>query len=334
MKTYTYLDSPVKIYGVPFFETRKTLKRLPDELIEKIPNLNFLGRRSPGVRMCFRTNSKTFTVKIEFETLSPDIGMAIYSCQSAFVYAGDRAEPRYLGLVNPPDYNTKSFSRVFDKKSTETEDIIIYLPRNEIMKNIEVEIEDDAEILPPTPYKYEKPIVYYGSSITEGGCCCNMSNAYNAIISKHLSTNYINLGFSGNALGEPEMADFINTIDMSIFVLDYDHNAPTPEHLENTHYPFYKKIRSAHPELPILMLTRPAEYTDEDVDKRREIVNATYERAKAAGDNNVYFIDGSTYFGEKDRDLCTIDTTHPNDYGFHLMAAAIEPTIKEILEKL
>ena len=35
MKVFTYKDEPIKVFGVPFFEQRQTLYRLPDELIEK-----------------------------------------------------------------------------------------------------------------------------------------------------------------------------------------------------------------------------------------------------------------------------------------------------------
>lgn len=332
MKEYTYLDYPIKVYGIPHFDERRCLKRLPDEVIEKVPSLEFLGRRPMGARLGFRTNSENITVKIEFETMSVDIGMSIYSCQSAFVFAGAHTSSRFLGLAANCNYESKACERAF-RKSAKMEDITVFLPRNEILKSISVLIDDEAEIEPPTPYKYEKPIVYYGSSITEGGIACNVSNGYNAIISRHLDTDYINLGFSGNAKGELAMADFINTIDMSIFVYDYDHNAPTVEHLASTHELFFKRIREKHPTLPIVMLTRPCANYGEDERARREVVRTTYENALSGGDKNVYFIDGETYFkDDPDRELCFIDTVHPNDLGFYKMAQVVEPVIKKILE--
>ena len=51
---------------------------------------------------------------------------------------------------------------------------------------------------------------------------------------------------------------------MSCFVYDYDHNAPTLEHLENTHEKMFNTIRKAKPDLPILMLTRPKHYLNDD----------------------------------------------------------------------
>ena len=332
MKEYTYRDYPIKVFGIPHCEMHKTLKRLPDELIEKIPSLSFLGRRPMGARLGFRTDSERFTVRIEFETLGVDIGMSIYSCQSAAVFVGERQSSHFLGIANAYNYENKTFEKTF-KKSREMEEVLIYLPRNEIIKNVWILIEDGAKIEEPTPYKYAKPIVFYGSSITEGGIACNVSNGYNAVISRHLDVDFYNLGFSGNAKGEIEMADFINTIDMSVFVYDYDHNAPTPEHLEATHQVFFKRIREKHPNLPVVMMSRPYAVYGEEERLRREIVRRTYENALANGDKNVYFIDGEAPFrDDPDRELCFIDTIHPNDLGYSKMVAHTEPLIKKILE--
>ena len=307
--------------------------RLPDEVIEQVPVLEHLGRRCPGARMRFRTDSKELTVNLEFKTLSVDVGMALYHCQSAFVQAGSVKDARFLGLVNPPNYETKSVSKTFSL-SGEMQDVTVWIPRNEQMECISISVSDDALVCAPTEYKYSKPILYYGSSITEGGCSCNIFNAYNAIISRHLDVDYYNFGFSGRAKGELAIADYINTLDISIFVYDYDHNAPNVEHLRATHEPFFKRIRQAKPNLPVIMMTRPkAVYTDDDK-KRREVVKATYENAVAAGDKNVYFIDGETFFGENDRELCSMDVIHPNDLGFYRMAQKIEPVIEKILKDL
>lgn len=333
MQKFNYKDEPLKIFGLPHFEKTKELRRLPDETLEKLPNLSFLGKRCPGARLCFKTDSLHIKLKIRFETLSFDIGMSIFSCQAAAVLAGERSSSRFLGLCYPPDYETKEFEREFDKGSREFEDITVYLPRNEIIADINIFIDDGAKIAAPTPYKYPVPIVYYGSSITEGGCCCNIFNYYNAIISRHLDTDFINLGFSGSARGELSMADFINTLDMSIFVYDYDHNAPNPDELLKTHEPFFKRIREKHPDVPVVMMSMPKVTYDEENVKRRDIIYATYQNAVNSGDENVYFIDGETFYGESDRELCSIDTVHPNDLGFYRMAEVIEPVIKKILKK-
>ena len=333
MKCYSLFDAPLRVSGVPFWSEKKTLERLPREVLERLPNLTRLGQRCPGGRVAFKTDSPVFRVRVTLKTLRLDAGMSLYSAQSAQVMVGQPQNARYLGVVNPPNYETLTFEREF-RKSSQLEQVTIYFPRNEQLENIEVFVQHDATVTEPDPYRYEKPIVFYGSSITEGGCACNTINAYNAILSRWLDFDYYNLGFSGSCKAEPAMADYINTLDMGVFVYDYDHNAPTVEHLQATHKPFFDRIRQSHPNIPILMLTRPAEYYTEGMKARREVVKATYEAARAAGDENVYFIDGETYFGDADRNLCTIDGTHPNDLGFFRMATTIRPVMERILKTL
>jgi len=58
MKTYSCFDKPLKVFGIPFFEEKKKLERLPAELREKLKSLDFYGRRCPGARVGFRTDAE------------------------------------------------------------------------------------------------------------------------------------------------------------------------------------------------------------------------------------------------------------------------------------
>ena len=48
-------------------------------------------------------------------------------------------------------------------------------------------------------------------------------------------------------------------------------------------------------------------------------------------DKNVYFVDGKKMFGKEDRDMCTVDGSHPNDLGFLRMADMVEPVLRGLL---
>ena len=109
---------------------------------------------------------------------------------------------------------------------------------------------------------------------------------------------------------------------MSLFVYDYDFNAPTAEYLESTHEKMFKAIRKAHPDLPIIMLTAPKFIRDAKMEARFKVIKKTYDNAIANGDKNVYFISGKELLV-----LCgnegTVDGTHPTDYGFASMAKVL-----------
>ena len=183
----------------------------------------------------------------------------------------------------------------------------------------------------PPPHRVKDPVLFYGSSITQGGCASRPGNAYTSLLCRAVDAPQINLGFSGSGKGEIAMAQAIAKLKLSCFVMDYDHNASNPEYLQNTHEKFFQEVRRINPDLPVIMLSKPDFEGDPNAAQRREIIRQTYERAKSSGDKNVYFIDGETLFGTENRDACTVDRCHPNDLGFYRMYQHILPVLSEIL---
>ena len=128
------------------------------------------------------------------------------------------------------------------------------------------------------------------------------------------------------------MAEYISGLDMSVFVYDYDHNAPTVGHLQKTHESMFKQIRSAQPELPIVMLSRPFYDLDTEEKQRLDVIRTTYRNAIESGDKNVYLIEGSTLL-EMAGNEGSVDRIHPTDLGFASMAKAIAVVMEKILPK-
>ena len=107
--------------------------------------------------------------------------------------------------------------------------------------------------------------------------------------------------------------------------------------MENTHEPFFRVIRQANPDLPVLFVSMPNRPgSDPECRARKEIILKTYRNALARGDRRVWFVDGSKLWGrgEREREFCTGDGLHPNDMGFYGMAKGIYPTLKEMLNVL
>ncbi|MBQ7412175.1 MAG: hypothetical protein IJW10_04655 [Clostridia bacterium] len=333
MKTYNFKDSPIQLHGAILSKNGRIVRM--DEDVAKAVN-EYTGVRvfaGAGVRVRFKTNSSTIKIKAVVESNNIDWAIPLSGSCGIDVMIGNGKDQYRLGILTPTNYGITEFENTFVKEP-KMDTVSLLLPRNEPVLDIEISIDDDAQIEAPDPYKHEKPIVFYGSSITEGGCASSVSKCYVSIVTRWLDTEYINLGVSGNAKGEPQMADYIKNLDMSVFVMDYDHNAPTPEHLEATHETFFKIIREKKPTLPVVFMTKPDFDSDKaDNIKRRNIIRKTYENAIANGDKNVYFIDGEAYFGDTDRSICTVEGCHPTDLGFMRMAQTIYPVLKEILEK-
>lgn len=205
-------------------------------------------------------------------------------------------------------------------------EVEIYMPLYNDLKNLYIGIDMGASLDAPTPYTYEKPILYYGSSITQGASASRPGNAYPSMLERRFDADFINLGFASGALGEPSVAEYMKGLSFSAFVCDYDYNAPSAEHLEKTHLPLYRTIRAAHPDAPILLITKPillACADNADNDRRRAIIYETYNRAISEGDSNVCILDGKEIFAPYESGVGCADGVHPNDFGMWVMAQSI-----------
>ena len=334
-KMYDATEAPIKVFGLPLLYETGEWRELPDQLMQDVPTIRQFGKRVTGSRIGFSTNASEFTLRCRVRMQVENEACSWLFGTGFNVYAGERTNARYLGYlsITEGNFEWQNIEKTFKKNSDNMEDITIYLASVVVVDRCEIIVDSDAVVEEPTPYKYAKPAVFYGSSITAGGAASRAGNSYIALLSRWLDMDYINYGFPGNARGELAVAEYIKNIDMSVFIYDYDHNAETPEDLQRTHKPFFNVIRKQNPNLPIIMMTRPCGDLDaEDMERRRRIVLDTYENAVASGDQNVYFVDGKEMLGEDERHACTIDLIHPTDLGFMRMAKYILPTLKKALE--
>lgn len=329
MKKYNFREAPFRLDGVPFFYERGELRRYNDEIITKYPRLETFDKKLTGARLRFAIKGRTLKIRVFTDNFYHDRGMSLYQVNCAYVFTGDYSRSKYTALLQGEDFPDSAGSVVGEiPLPDEKTEITVWMPRNPHTTDIIIETDDDAELFAPADYSAEKPFVFYGSSITECGIT-SVPCAYASLLSRWFDSDFYNFGASGNAQGEPEMADWVSKIDMSVFIMDYDHNAPSADWLRNTHRPFYERFRQVRPDTPVIMMSRPSDDTPE-FEERRQIVRDTYDFAVVNGDKNVYYIDGKSYFEGYDREMCTIDITHPNDLGHYLMAKKISGTIEKI----
>lgn len=318
------------LYTPALAENPPKYQRMP-EAVAKATSEGVYGlyRNTAGAKLRFVTDSRRIAVKVKWGSRTVFAHMPFTGVCGFDLYAGEGADLHYVKTFVPPaDTKAEGYESEYAFPQAEKRAVQINFPLYNTVEELYIGLDEGAVILPSAPFESELPIVYYGSSITQGGCASKPSSSYQAILSRWLGIDHVNLGFSGNAKGETVMAEYIASLPMCAFVLDYEHNAPSVEHLEATHYPFFKIIRDKNPNLPIICVSAPGKRTGP---VRRAIVRATVERAVADGDSNVYFVDGSEFYPPDAADNCTVDGTHPNDLGFYFMAKKLLPVIKEAL---
>ncbi len=329
------LNEPFAMHGFPWHEKGERLCRLPESVLpDTNEGVQHLAYCTSGGMMRFKTDSDIIALRAELFEPSDMPHMTRTGSSGFDLYIGSGTGKKFKKALHPEAGKTEVEAIMAENLSREMRECTIYMPLYSGVKQVLIGLNPDAKLEKPASFTFEKPILFYGSSITQGGCASRPGNSYTHIIARWLDANLVNLGFSGSGRGEPVIAESIGSIDLCAFVMDYDHNAPTIEHLEKTHEKFFRIIREKQPVLPIVIASK-CDF-DHECPKanvtRREIIRKTYENALDKGDKNVYFVDGETLFGEKERDACTVDGCHPNDLGFMRMAKNMYPAIQKALK--
>ncbi len=301
--------------------------RLPHEVINRVKKLDELAHNTSGIRARFYTDSLNIRILSDNDNISEYAHMPISAHSGYDIYINNVFKINVRPLYGKSTMDEKVELQQKRKKNL----IDIYFPLYNNVKSFLFELDRGA--LLERAENPQKPVLFYGSSITQGGCASRPSNSYANMLSTMLGRNIINLGFSGSARGDITIAEYIGSLDIAVFVYDYDHNAPDTEFLNETHEPFFKALRKLKPDLPVVMMSRPGyERWGKTAVNNTAVVMTTYLNALNSGDKNVYFIDGKTLFGTYGRDRCTVDGTHPNDIGFERMAESVMPVLMKIME--
>lgn len=326
IKFYDADSSPFKIYGV--YKDGERYRRMPEEVARSVSEgVHFLHANTAGGRIRFVTDSSYIVINAKMSGVERMSHFAVTGMVAFDLYADNL----YAGTFIPPYNATDGFESIRNFGDTKKREITINFPLYSNVDSLYIGLQEGATVEEAPSYKNSKPIVYYGSSITQGGCASRPGMSYQNIITRALDYDYINLGFSGSARAEDEMIEYIKNLDMPLFVLDYDYNAKNPDYLEATHEKLFLAVRKAHPDIPIIIMSRPRHYLTDVEQRRLEIIKATYNNAIERGDKKVYLLTNKELTA-----LCkgegSVDGCHPTDFGFQAMANALIDMFKAIGE--
>jgi len=327
-------DPRIVVSGLPWFaEDQPVLRRLPARLKDQFRKPVWdLAQHPSGGRLRFRTDALQVGVLAQFPDSSimhhiTAIGQSGFDIYVDGEYVNS-AWPAKDGAIS------KTWTVGAERK---IRDITIYLPLYKGVTIKELTLDAGAKIEAPPPFALPKPVVHYGSSITQGGCASNPGASCQAMVSRWLNVDFVNLGFSGNGMGEPALAEAIAEIDASAYVLDFWGN-PSPEVYEAALPPFVEILRKKHPETPILVTSPfyvPGEALGgalaEAQKRKRLIARAFVEQRQKAGDAAIRFVDGLEMLS-REQTVGLVDGVHANTLGFWFNAKGLEPHLRRALK--
>lgn len=324
------------VEGRGWTETKEFYDRLPAkaEGVVRDPVWG-LSRHSAG--MCVRFVSDATSISARWTLRNSMLAMPHMPATGVSgldLYArNDQGAWRWLSVGRPAEFPTNQQILAAGLPAGKRE-FLLYLPLYNGVESVQIGIPSSATLYQaPKRAADSKPIVFYGTSIMQGGCASRPGMAHAAILGRWLERETINLGFSGNGKMEQEMAALLAEIDAGAYVIDCLPNMSADEVTVRVE-PLVNTIRKAHPQTPIVLVEDRSYSSAPFLASLREhnlasraALRAAYERLLAAGVSGLLYVEGESLLGDDDEG--TVDGSHPTDLGFLRMAQAMRPVLEK-----
>ena len=325
------------IEGRAFNDTESYYDRLPANVTTNVNGgVRSMKHHTSGMLFRFRTDSK----KLSFKWIPYNSGLSMDHMPSTGVSGIDVYRfDEYAGV-----WRYVKTGRIHDAKKggslsiawTPGDACIVNLPLYNGIRSFELGIDPTAKVeaLGPRKSGIDKPVVFYGTSITHGGCCSRPGLGFVNLVGRHLDVPVVGLGFSGSGVMEYEMSEHLARIDASCYVLDclWNMNSnpknPNGRSVERNYEPFIRNLRAKRPGVPIVMAEMCDVYC-KGPNEKDKYMKGLYERLVAEGWKDlVYLPKDAMYTGDFEG---TVDGCHPNDLGMMSMSKAFGKAVREAL---
>ena len=313
--------------------------RFPDSLKNQVERelLYTLGTNTAGMAIRFSSDATALsakwvsTLELEMNHMTPVgiRGLDLYTLD-------DNSEWTFVSSVRPTCNKKASQYSIVSGMERKMREYLLYLTLYDGIDSLYIGIDSAAVIQMPNvdlPIR-EKPIVVYGTSITQGACASRPGMAYTNILEREMNREFYNFGFSGNGQLDMEVAQLLVTIDAGLYIMDCLPNN-TAERLRERLEPFYRYLREHRPDVPILFIESPLfpiirynQGTADAINAKNEVLREFYEKIKAEGAQNIYYMEAEEVFGGNTE--FTVDNYHFTDLGFRYFADKLKPIINTI----
>lgn len=321
-------------------ETLSRYERLPASL-EKTARAAVWsrGKCSSGLAIRFSSNAKEIGAKWTLLYDKKMDHMAHVGIKGLDLYAWVNGAWHFVRTGRPTKNGVHQEWTIISNMTGEKREYMLYLPLYDGITNLEIGIDSAATINQPEQslVQREKSVVCYGTSITQGGCASRPGMCYTSILSRWFNREFINIGFSGNALLDYDIAAMLGAKDAGLYVLDFLPNVSAKLVMERAEK-FYRILREKAPTTPILFVEHviyPHLIFDQKDNKHITDLNVAirkvFKQLKEQGERNIYFLEADGLINEDSES--TVDGEHFTDLGYYRMATGMYPTIKKILKR-
>lgn len=326
------------VEGRGWSQTERYFDRLPAKAKGKVRDAVWqLSRHSAGMAARFETDATVIWTR--YTLLSNSLAMPhmpATGVSGVDLYAQDGTGRWRWLAVGRPERAPNVKVRLIDGIEPGRRAYMLYLPLYNGVESLQIGLAPQAAMKPLAP-RGSRPIVFYGTSITHGGCASRSGMAYPAILGRRLDRPTINLGFSGNGTMDLEVAALLAELDAAAYVIDCLPNTNASAVAERTE-PTVRRLRSARPKAPIVLVEDrtfanapllPAHRRHHAAS--RAALKAAFQRLQAAGVEGLVYVEGEHLLGDDGE--ATVDGSHPTDLGMMRMADALEPILRPLVAR-
>lgn len=318
------------IEGRAFTDVDHYYDRLPSDVTTNVnAGVRAMKHHTAGMQFRFTTDSRRLALKwIPYNAgLSMD-HMPATGVSGVDIYRRDAANGRWRYVKTGRIWDAHQGGSL-EIPWTPGEACLINLPLYNGVKSVTLGVETNATVsaLGPRSNGVVKPVVFYGTSITHGGCCSRPGMSFVNIVGRELDVPVVNLGFSGSGRMEFEMSEHLARIDASCYVLDTLWNM-NDSLVEERYEPFIRNLRAKRPGVPIVMVEFYSVHSEWQSSMDRTI-RKLYEKLLSEGWNHLVYLPRCGMYVD---DEGTVDGVHPNDWGMVSLAKGFEKSIREALE--
>jgi hypothetical protein len=330
--------SAFPLLGKATDSTLTRYERLPADYqsVSRKPLWN-LGRQSAGLAVRFRTNSTRIAARWSVRSNAALNHMTPTAVKGLDLYAlQPDGKWHFAGSGRPGGQENKAV--IIENMNGEMREYMLYLSLYDGVTALEIGVEPPAVIEQPAVELPARgnPIVFYGSSILQGGCASRPGMAHTNILERWLNRECINLGFSGNALLDLEIARLMAAVPHpAMYILDFVPNANVQQMNERAAQ-FYAILRQRHPDVPILFIEDPIFTTTpydqrlaKEVAEKNKAIASIFSALRKQGEKHIYYLSSRDMIGHDGE--ATVDGIHFTDLGFMRYAQLLYPLIKKLL---
>lgn len=294
-----------------------------------------LSRDSAGMMARFRTDAPS--IHVHYKVTKPKLGMPhmpATGVSGVDLYARDKdGKWKWVQVAKPETQEVKV--EVIKGLAQGMREMAAYLPLYNGVEFLKIGVSKSSQFegLPPR----QKPIVFYGTSITHGACASRPGMVHTAILGRRLDMPVVNLGFSGNGRMDAGVGEYLIQLDAAAYVIDCLPNMQ-PADVTAKCEALVKQLREAKPNTPIV-LVEDRRFTNDWITPEKQkfhtenhaALRAAFERLTSAGQKQLYYIEGDRLYGD-DTEGAT-DASHASDLGFMRQAEIFEPVLRKALQQ-